>query len=102
MTHEERRKAYSEYVESVRSGDTEKAHEKLLEAFNITQGDITDICDDAIEKPLMSQERMLAIMSEDLRDLRDFAHINTPRQSMLSVFTDISDMEANKDYTILP
>lgn len=102
MTHSERRIAYSEYINAIRSGDSKKAHESLLKAFDIKPDDITMYCDSAVGKPIEVQENMLIDMSEDLRDFRDYTHINTPRQNMMSVFTDMSDIETNKDYTILP
>ena len=102
MNHVERSKAYAEYIVALKEGDKKKAHESLQRVFDISSKDITDLCDDAVNRPLDSRETMMCVMTEDLRDLRDSQHINTSRQEILSVFTDISDIEANKDYTILP
>ena len=101
MNHVERSKAYTEYIASTRARDHKKAHEALQKVFDIESKDITDLCDDAVNMSLVDREVMLAVMAEDLRDLRDYQHINTHRQGLLSVFTDTSDLEANKDYMIL-
>lgn len=102
MTHNDRKDRYEQYIAAIKRGDLTEALTLRKESFDVTDTDINEACDAAVNSSnMLYRERSLAVMTEDMRDMRDCQQINATRSVLVQAFTDTSDMESNKHHMFI-